>query len=203
MAGSKVDICNLALTSLGQKRITSLVTNDEDSARCNAIFDDMRDELMASFPWSFATTRASLSQLAETPEYEFDYQYQLPTNLLRLLEINEVDIGSVNHKVEGRKLLLDESSVKIKYIKRETDIAKYTPGFITSLAARLAAELAFSYTASSTASKGYYDVYLQKLNEAIQVDSQGSGRPNAIRNGSWIISRGYNVFKFNEDIETE
>ena len=49
MATSSVQICNMALTELGSQRIVNIETdNTTTSNRCLAIYDTLRDEMLAA-----------------------------------------------------------------------------------------------------------------------------------------------------------
>ena len=100
---SKVSIANNALTELGADRIMSF-TEDSDNARhINAIFDQCLDMMLQEHPWNFARYRQELAQGVETPDFDYDYQYTLPTNpyCLRVLRAED----DINFVIEGRKLL--------------------------------------------------------------------------------------------------
>ena len=53
----------------------------------------------------------------------FSFKYDLPGDCLRLLRILDYDS---NHKVEGRSILSNNSSMKILYISRVTDPNQYS-----------------------------------------------------------------------------
>ena len=76
---SKVDMVNRALTKLNAKRLTSINDGTKNSADANAVYDGILDEVLASFPWNFATRRVSLARLAAAPAYKYDFQFRLPS----------------------------------------------------------------------------------------------------------------------------
>ena len=125
MARSKVDICNNALRRLGQNTIVSLSEDSPQARLCNQIYDSVRDSLLAEHPWNFAMERASLAQLSSTPDFGFDYEYQLPSDCLRVwatdIEPEQVWVW----QIEGGKLRTNADSVYILYIKREDDPTSY------------------------------------------------------------------------------
>ena len=78
---------------------------------------------------------------------------------------------------ESDQLLTDESAASIQYIARITDTTKYTPAFVSALAQRLAAEIAFPLTNSTSIAEASYKLYLNKLKMAKGIDAQeGSGQ---------------------------
>jgi uncharacterized iron-regulated protein len=82
-------------------------------------------------------------------------------------------------KVEGRKILTDETTFNLIYIKRETDTAQYDSLLIDALAARLASEIAYPLIASSVVANTMLQVYDQKVREARFVDAT-EGMPGSM-----------------------
>ncbi len=190
MAGlSEVKICNLALNKLGAARIS---TRDEASAEaqaCDAIYDEVRDDVLADHIWNFAQKRAALGLLDETPEFTDDgvtLVYQAPTDIIKL---NFVNIESAIVKLEGDKILSDASGLELKYTSRVTDVQKFFSKFVEALATRLAAELAFTLTASRSLSADLHTIYLEKkLPSAISADSQ-QGTAVGMFQDEWLHAR--------------
>jgi hypothetical protein len=119
MASSPVQICNAGLIKLGAERINSLSENNKRARLCNERFDGLRQEVLRAHPWNFAIRRADLVRLSTTPEYEYNYEYQLPSDCLRVLETaadkdnpgGDILGNSITkYKIEGRKLLTNSAS---------------------------------------------------------------------------------------------
>lgn len=140
MAVTEVSICNSALIKVGADRINSLSEQNKRARLCNTLYETMRDDVLAAYPWNFAIARAELSQVDDEPIFGFDYIYQLPSDVLRVLEVQEKDYV---WKIEGAYLLSDEGEIQIKYIRREDDVTKFSMMFAEALAYRLAMELAY------------------------------------------------------------
>mgnify|MGYP001555677700 CR=1 FL=1 len=130
-------ICNYALALVGANQIEDLDGASDEAVICNALYEPSRDGLLAEVDWSFATTRRSLASTGDTPAYEYDYEYQLPTDCFRVVETSNDDF----YVVEGDKLLCDASSVTIKYIKRVTDVSKMPHLFKQALAFQMAVDM--------------------------------------------------------------
>ena len=149
MATSWTSLNNQALAMLGADQISNIDTDTTDNAiKCRAVYEGVRDELLRSHTWNFAITRAELAVLATEPEYGYEYEYTLPTApyCLRVLEIE----GRYPFAVEGRKLLTDQSSVKIKYIARVSNAATLDVSFVSAYVLLLAIRLCLSITTSRT-----------------------------------------------------
>lgn len=167
---SIVDICNSALNQIGASNIISL-TEDSKAARiCNQRFTFIRDSVFRSHPWNCLTTRATITPDTAAPAFEFSKQFTLPTDpfCLRVLQLSDTDIL---YKIEGRKLLCDESSIEMIYIGRVEDGNQYDLLLIEALAAAMAADLAYPLVGSSALGANMYQLYQNKLTEARFVDA--------------------------------
>jgi len=87
MAANKYEICSLALTELGIAPITSFLEDADESRVCGLIWDDYSRYLLSIYPWRFTLTKIQLGRLVAEPLNEYQYQYQLPGDLLRLRAI--------------------------------------------------------------------------------------------------------------------
>jgi len=145
MAISNTSICNMALDKLGAGQINDLDSGESTEAiKCRTHFEQTRDALLRSYWWGFATARVDLSAHVDTPAFEWDYQYSLPDDFLRMKAIYEDGITNINYRnyaIEGDLLLTNESSMSIKYIKRVTDPTKFDELFTETLILKLALKL--------------------------------------------------------------
>ena len=167
---SVVDICNSALNQIGASNIISL-TEDSKAARiCNQRYTFVRDSVFRSHPWNCLTTRAKIAADTATPAFEFSKQFTLPTDpfCLRVLQLSDTNIL---YKIEGRKLLCNESSIEMIYIGRVEDGNQYDLLLIEALAAAMAADLAYPLVGSSALGANMYQLYQNKLTEARFVDA--------------------------------
>ena len=173
---TEVSICSNALRRLGDDPITSLTDDSERARLCNAFYEDARDACLRSHPWNFAITRASLTQLSDSPVYGYDYQYALPTNpyCLRVLamEFEDYIFKVENFSTQGRVLLTDEEPAKIIYIARITDTTLFDSLFVDTLITKLASDLAYPVTNSLKVQEQMYRLYQLKLSEARSIDGQ-------------------------------
>ena len=198
---SKVDIANFALNSIGATTISSLSENTKAAIVINQRFDSVRDSVFRSHPWNSLITRATLSQDRSAPNFGYTYQYVLPTDpyCLRVLEFSNGTLtypmdnmtstdGSPVFVIEGRKLLTNEGTVKIKYIGQVTDTTQYDSSLIDTLAARLAHEVCYAITGSTSLTNTTYSLYQEKLKEARFVDAT-EGAPQRIEASDFIEAR--------------
>jgi len=185
MAVSKVGICNNALAKLGASQITSLIDDSQEARLCALFYDQVRDDITSSHPWNFAIKRVALSQLSTTPTFEFAFEYQVPSDYLRILRIYN---DTSAYRIEGKKLLSNSSTINAVYISSVDDPTEYPAYFVELFAARLASEMSYSLAGSSTLSQGLLQLYVGKLASAKRFDAQ-EGTPLEFDSNEWIDSR--------------
>ena len=179
---SVVSICNSALNQLGAASITALTDNSKNARLCNERYETVRDAVFRSHPWNCLIKRQQLAQDTATPAYGFSYQFSLPSDALRLIGI---DAYNSDHKVEGRKILCNEKSIKITYISQVTDPNEMDVLLRETISAGIAADLGYAITANLQVSKLMQEKYQYKLSEARHTDA----------------SEGYNVDPSNGQVD--
>lgn len=164
---STVDICNGALSLLGQKLITSLNDQTAEALACRVHWKPLRDSTLRGHKWNCVTRRASLNQLLETPDFGFKYYYQLPSKCLYAIELENQDF----FEVEGRKLLTDSSEANLIYIEADDDTSIFDAQLTEAFIYLLAAILCPSMTSSSTEAARLQKLGDDKLKDARATDA--------------------------------
>lgn len=143
---SKTDIANLALQRVGAKRIMDIDSETEKGARVvRNVFEDAVKEVSALSQWNALTTRVSLGLLTSTPAFTWDYEYQLPSDYIRMVEFNREDVWDETRElydIEDGKLLTDADTANIRYVRYVEDSTKYPPLFVQALSVNIAAKIA-------------------------------------------------------------
>ena len=165
---SVVQICNSALNQLGAASITALTDNSKNARLCNERYNTVRDSVFRSHPWNSLIKRIQLAQNTATPVYGFSYQFNLPSDCLRVLTI---DAYNSDFKVEGRKILCNESSIKLIYVSQVTDPNEMDVLLRETIAAALAADIAYAITANLQVTKLMQERYEFKISEARHADA--------------------------------
>lgn len=176
MAISETDICNQALMKVGAKPLIARLGEDSDNARaCNTFYASVRDAVLRSHPWNCAIHRTTITALDADPDSDWDHQYQLPTNpwCLRLLQVGTLDDQPTRWTVEGRRLLTNEDSPPIVYVKRITDTNEFDALLVDALVLKLAIKLSMPLTKDPRIQKGLIDELEGiSLPEARSIDGQ-------------------------------
>lgn len=166
MSVSEVEICNMALAKLGVTTRINSLEEDGHAVYCKLFWPHVRDAVLRSHPWNCARGRRSLTPLSATPDFEYDYQYQLPVNpyCLRAYTLYDTD---TKWRVEGRLLLCDDDTVDLMYIKRVTDPSEYDPMLVDVLVLKMALKIAGPVTGGN------------KMNEGLIKELEGISLPEA------------------------
>lgn len=195
MALSETKICNATLAKIGAKRINNLDTDTSPEAiQCRTHYEMTRDALTRSHWWRFALTREKLSQDAVDPDTdEWDNQFILPTDFLRMKSIYENRFSDENYRsyaLEGQRLLTNESTMEIRYIKKVTDVTEFDPLFVEVLVLQLALKLIPALAKTDTKLKESIKDDLKFLMPSVRaLDSQETNTIGEYDLGTWNNAR--------------
>lgn len=191
MATANVDIANSALIKLGAPLISSLTENSKSAKVMNAQYERIRKKLISLHTWNFSTFRVALAATINTPAFEFQKEFAIPSDCLRVFDTDlcegepwKVEFNTDNNRV----IVCNATSLKIKYAKDITDPTKFPPFFEEVFAWMLASEGCYSLTQSATLSSTVYNAAQREFAVARSMDAQESGRDEFEAN-SWIDVR--------------
>ncbi|MBT4890046.1 MAG: hypothetical protein HON65_10885, partial [Rhodospirillales bacterium] len=83
MALSSIALCSRALIKIGAMSITSFEEGTAESEVAANLYSSVRDGLLSSHPWNFASAQVTLARLNADPIADYAYAYQLPVDFLR------------------------------------------------------------------------------------------------------------------------
>jgi hypothetical protein len=199
---SEVDICNLALSRLGDRATIASIEPPEGSAQaehCARFYPIARDSLLEMFPWKFAVRRARLARLA-AESWVWRFAYAQPADVITLIAVLppeamsdaetqefEVESGADGHPV----ILTNQPDACLRYIARVEDTTVFSPLFMDALAWLLASYLAGTVLkgdAGAAMAKTCLQSFLLALSNAKVSDAnQRRGRPE--HKPAWIAAR--------------
>lgn len=158
-------LMNDALGQVGAQRIIDLTDGSPNANWCKTFYVPLRQALLRSHNWNFATARQELAQDAVAPPFGFSFSYTLPGGLLKIVEYNGQFVvpSSMDpnywwrfegfYKIEGRSLLTNDAQVKIVFIKDIDNPALFDSLFGQALATLLASKLASSISKNARESQ--------------------------------------------------
>ena len=146
---SEVSISSMALTRLGQARISSMTQKGLGAELSNQYYETTRDELISDYDWPFAIKRESIAVSADTNLSNFTYMYTLPTDYLRVLTLlSSEDYSEIKDawQIEGLKLLTDINPAYIKYIRKVENPVELPQLFVEAFYLRMATKMCIKLT---------------------------------------------------------
>lgn len=191
----ETDVVNVALVRIGATVIVSLTDGSTSANAANSIYENVRDDLLSSHPWNFATKRARLARLSTDPVFEFDYAYALPSDWLRTISVhnNDAGHGTVLHRMEmiddQKAVVASSDNIWLRYISRVTDPNFMTADFRNALATVMARDLSITLASSNTLYEQMSKMADRAIARARSADAMGSF-PELRPRGSWAASRG-------------
>lgn len=193
---SSIDICNLALSHLGDEATVSSIDPPEGSAQadhCAAFYPIARNNVLASHAWGCATKRETLAQLSLTPPDAFVYAYAVPSMCLRPLRVmlpgDTDDSNGQEYEVEAQSdgtlvLYTSAADAILVYIAGITDTTRFTPGMVSAVARLLAAYIAgplIKGTEGMKVSQAQMQLYLRVDLPSAQAQDANGRRRNAYK----------------------
>lgn len=168
---TSVSIASNALLMLGAQPINDF-NEDADRARlASNLYAPARDLLLRSHPWNCAIKRVILSPDADAPAFGYSYQFTLPGDWLRTLSVG--DYGEeIDFRTEGRKLLADDSVLKLRYIFRNDQESTWDTMLIDAMTKTMSATMAYAITQSTSKEELEFKKLEMALKQARAVDGQ-------------------------------
>lgn len=141
---SYISVINAALLKLGVKPIASIEDQVDGARYAKLRYDSIRQRCIAEHTWNFARKRVSLAPLSTAPAFQYRYQFQLPSDLIRI-----GDPGITDFSVEGLLLLCDDAIIDLIYFADITDPTQWPAYFVEFVVTSLAFELCTALTQSA------------------------------------------------------
>lgn len=135
-----VAIANTALIMNGADDINSFSDNTFEAKLASSTYETTKEALLQAYPWRFTLKQADLGgALAASPEFQWDYQYQLPSDCLRIISLQH----NADYELYDKQVYTNEKPCKIVY-QRNVSEANMPSYFRRALEFRLARVFAIS-----------------------------------------------------------
>jgi len=145
---SKLSIISGAAVRLGEPPVIAL-EEDTKTAQAGAnLYDTVLESTLSWHRWRFATGKAELNLLSNTPLNEWSYAYQLPTNPKVVTVIN-VHPRMDYERYEDKIYCNSNQGISIDYVY-SPDPSKFPSYFVELMEVRMAAAMAIPVTGSRT-----------------------------------------------------
>lgn len=169
---TKIGLISKALVLIGEKPLNSL-SDDRYGATVGAnLFEIIYENELQSNRWRFACTKRALSQLVAAPLNEWQYAYQLPTDMLLPIGV----YPRAPYEIYATHLYTDQSSVELDYMFKP-DVSSVPAYFGQLMVYALARDMVKPITESEAAVQSFTAKYNSQRARAMFADAQG--RPNS------------------------
>jgi hypothetical protein len=188
MALTAIALCSRALLKIGATGIASFEEGTAEAEVAANLYPSLRDALLSSHPWNFATAQSRLPRLAAVPLADFAHAFQLPPGFLRALSAGHGGSGrGLRYRIHERRLHCDADTVTLTYVFRPDEEA-FPAFFDQALIMRLAAEFCLPLTESTSRAELLHKLAEDEIRRARLIDAQEDS-PAAIEDFSLIEVR--------------
>ena len=181
---TQVEICNMALGLIGAENITAISDATRVAKVCNTFYASTLKYLLRSHNWNFAMKRAVLTS-SGTPAFEFSHQVNKPSDYLRVVEFYNY---KGTFKEEGSKILLNQQSVQIKYIRSDVVESEFDESFVMAFASKLAEVMCWQITQNATKEESVKARHKEDIAMARRMNAI-SNTPDPFQEDTWIATR--------------
>lgn len=202
MSASVVDIFNWALGAVGNRaRVQSPTEASDEAEICALFYENVRDQVLRSAPWSSASAFKRLAQSGEQddsvnwdesfPAPQYRYMYTLPSDFIwpRYLDgFAQFDLG-VNDKNQ-RVLYTNTFGAVLRYTKRQDRVDLWDADLQAAVAYALAAHICMKLTGSQDKTRL---ITAQAIDKILSARSTAANAPLVVYDTvpEWISARGY------------
>lgn len=188
MALNDIALCSRALIRLGAAPITSFNDGTAESEIAGALYGPVRDSVLSSYPWTFATGQLELTPLASDPISDFANSFALPNDFLRAISAgSSIHSRGARYRIYRNELHCDYESILLTYIYRP-DETEFPPFFDMALISRLSAEFCIPVTENTSRAEVMGRLATQEIQKARHIDAQ-QDTPNRLENFNLIDVR--------------
>jgi hypothetical protein len=187
---SDIDIASNALEMIGAGAISSFDEPGAGAAVAKALYEPLLTALLTQTYWRFSIKKQTLNQLSQTPENEFKYAYQIPTDSLKIERL----FPRIFYKIYRDLIYTDSQTALIDYVYRPptSSLPSY---FVLAFTYKLASEFALAVTDNEKKNALYEQKHKDALSAAFTADAQQHPQ-TPIQNNPFTDVRagGYNEF---------
>lgn len=190
---TKVEICNLALSCLGEKSSVENIDNPTKQSEivCQKWYDVSRRTALRQLMPSFARKREIWALDGEyKPAFGYEYAYKYKNDCLKVLGIGNISNRN-DYAVEDGHILINEEfeeGLPIRYVADVKDLSQFTDDFVQMFAWFLARDICTELTESASKYGQIEQILEKKIQEFCSVDGQ-ENKPVRIKNSELLRAR--------------
>jgi hypothetical protein len=157
----QIDICNMALSHIAVKSITSIDEQSEPARKCKLFYNPALDAYLRDHDWNFAGQNEALALIADETIHGWGYLYKYPSNCLFVRKIFDESTDFTTKDSElfdlvqspdtnQKAIATDVATAYIRFTKRVTDANMFDPLFVEGFSYKLASLIAKPLTGNET-----------------------------------------------------
>ena len=166
---TKIGLISKALILCGENALTTLTDDRYGAEVGGALFELLYENELQSNRWLFAMKKAQLSRLVDVPLNQWQYAYQLPSDMLLPVGIFPPDL---EYEIYADHLYTNRTSVEMDYMFKP-DISAIPAYFALMLVYALAQNFMKPITESDKAVVAMEVKYVAQRSVAMYADAQG------------------------------
>lgn len=175
---SKIDICNLALTELGEGLIQSTDNPSNDTEQlCSLHYDVTRKALLNTGHFDFAVEKVVYdTPLLDPPAWGWQYAYLIPNTVLKVYDVRRSDTyirgrdtrdTSIDYSIVGNTIQVSETPIFVSQIINLEDTTKFSDLFVQAFKYRLAASMCMAVTENRSLRNDIWQLYEETMNDSV------------------------------------
>mgnify|MGYP001577786875 CR=1 FL=1 len=171
MSQTKVNIISNAFVLLGKNPIVAIDSSNPAQSAVSTLYDALLlNELTRGQPWRFSIGTQELTRTNDTPINGWLYEYQLPSNFLRLVRTYNNSNAVISYDLYQDRILTNSTVVKVDFIFKVNE-SLFPPYFYMLMVYDVAAHIAMTITQDVTIVKIWQDAYKEQKLVAEYIDS--------------------------------
>ena len=162
-----IDIASNALQLLGSKSITSFDDPGSGAAVAKALYESTLTAMLTRTYWRFTMKKQSLNLLSQTPENDFQFAHQIPTDSLKIYKVDP----NCFYKIYQDKIYSNQNTLIADYAFRP-DTTLLPSYFVLALTYKLASDFALAVTDNEQKAALFEEKFRSSMAEAYASDAQ-------------------------------
>lgn len=169
---NSTEICNMALSYIGNGRINSIDDAAEDARKCKIHYDHDRRRMLMAYPWGFAKRMEKLALFTDkVPGWDFAYSY--PTECVNVTYVYDEDGARRKEEaredfeivtLDGRKTIAtDVRDAWAEYTADVRDANMFSEEFTEGLTHLLASSIAMGITGNANIAMQHMQLAQQSI----------------------------------------
>lgn len=181
---TSIEIASNALVRIGAAPISSFTEGGASGQAAANLYEPTIQALLTEHRWRFSSAKRKLARLVSKPLNEYNYAFQLPSDLLLMYRAYPTD----QYKIFENLLYSNSPSMEIDYVYRANE--KLFPAYFQlACEYKLASEFALIVTSNRSLAETYQIKHQDQMKKARFADAQGQP-PNTIQSFDYLDVRG-------------